>query len=457
MKKVFLLLAVCNLLFSNVLFAQKENYIWYFGMFAGLDFNSGAPVALTNSAMNQGEGCSSISDGNGNLLFYTNGAGVWDRNHIQMPNGNGLNGGWSSTQSALIVPFPVNNNLYYIFTTTQLSMALSNYSIVNMLLNGGNGDITIKNNLLNNQSAEKLTAVKHANNNDVWVMLHGAFNNSFYAYLVTASGISPPVISNAGPVFSGNASIGYMKFSPDGAKIAYAAQLSFYVGLFDFDAGTGNVTNEKYLSLAGLNADSYGVEFSSTGKYLFCSCLPYNKIYQWDITSNDTAIINSTRQLIVSSASPSTFGALQIGPDGKIYVDRNGSDYLDVINYPDSSGVLCNYVDSAISLSGKTCWFGLPNFITSYFLPTGINSNIQPQNQITISPNPASDKITITGKAADKTKYEITISDITGRQCLQTPNTLLPTTIYISRLQQGIYFVTVSDGEARVVRKVVKQ
>ena len=163
------------LLTSTILYAQKEGNIWYFGRRAGLDFNSGAPVPLTDGIMNTLEGCSAISNDMGNLLFYTDGVSVWNKNHIRMPNGFGLNGHPSSTQSALIVQDPGNSDRYYIFTVPAqqnhygFSRPLSfYYNIVDMTLAGGLGDITIKNMLLMNKVTEKLTAVRHANGHDIW-------------------------------------------------------------------------------------------------------------------------------------------------------------------------------------------------------------------------------------------------------------------------------------------------
>ena len=101
---------------STFLFAQGEANVWYFGENAGLDFNSGSPVSLNNGKLNTVEGCATISDNNGNLLFYTDGIIVYDRNHNIMQNGTGLHGDPSSTQSALIVPKPLDPNIYFVFT-----------------------------------------------------------------------------------------------------------------------------------------------------------------------------------------------------------------------------------------------------------------------------------------------------------------------------------------------------
>ena len=108
MKHLFTLLLITVVFFSEKATAQGQGNIWYFGNYAGLDFNSGSPVVLNNSAMSAFEGCSSIADENGNLLFYTDGMTVWNMNHQVMYNGTGLYGNSSSTQSGVIVPLPGN-------------------------------------------------------------------------------------------------------------------------------------------------------------------------------------------------------------------------------------------------------------------------------------------------------------------------------------------------------------
>ena len=96
--------------------AQNEAGNWYFRQSAGLSFNSGAPVTLTNGLLNTLKGCASISDANGNLLFYTNGTVVRNRNHNVMTNGNNLKGNSISSQSAIIIPKPGSTTNYFIFT-----------------------------------------------------------------------------------------------------------------------------------------------------------------------------------------------------------------------------------------------------------------------------------------------------------------------------------------------------
>jgi hypothetical protein len=106
---------MCCLLFGFTLKAQQGN-IWYFGNFAGVSFNSIPPSAIGDGQLNSLEGTSVICDANGNLLFYTNGRTVFNKDHDLMLNGANLKGHPSSYQSSIIVPKPGSTNIYYIFT-----------------------------------------------------------------------------------------------------------------------------------------------------------------------------------------------------------------------------------------------------------------------------------------------------------------------------------------------------
>src|SRR5688500_2612049 len=101
---------------TKILICQKEYSQWYFGNKAGIDFLASPPGPLTNGAMNTMEGTACISDSLGNLLFYTNGESIWNKNHMIMANGTGLTGHVSTTQSALIVKKPGSQHLFYVFT-----------------------------------------------------------------------------------------------------------------------------------------------------------------------------------------------------------------------------------------------------------------------------------------------------------------------------------------------------
>ena len=118
------LLCFLFILLSTGIYAQGEANNWYFGNKAGVNFNTSPPSAVNNGKLSTNEGCSSISDENGQLIFYTDGRTVWNRNHQIMANANyfdgtGLLGDPSSTSSGLIVPHPTNTDLYYVFTVDE--------------------------------------------------------------------------------------------------------------------------------------------------------------------------------------------------------------------------------------------------------------------------------------------------------------------------------------------------
>ncbi len=359
------------LLISKVIFSQNETNIWYFGENAGLDFNEGIPILLMDGALNTEEGCSTISDSSGNLLFYTDGITVWNRNHNVMSNGTGLNGDVSSTHSAIIVPKPNSPNIYYVFTVDEETGPNGlQYSEVDMSLDGGLGAVTTnKNILLATPITEKVTAVKSPVANEYWVVSHKWDSDEFIAYNVSETGInSTPVVSAVGTYVGGNnesIAIGQIKISPDGAKLAVARynELS-EVQLFDFDATTGVVSNPLTLLDFPTSERVYGVEFSPNSKILYTGIVGVG-IYQYDLEAGLPFEVVLSQFLITPEAD--TYGALQLASNGKIYVAKGNRFYIDYIDNPNAIGAACNYQFEALYLDGKKSWLGLPPFIQSFF------------------------------------------------------------------------------------------
>ncbi len=360
-------------------FAQNEGNIWYFGQNAGIDFNGSTPLPLTNGSINTNEGCSSISDHNGNILFYTDGVTVYNANHVAMPNGTGLNGNFSSTQSAIIVQDPGVSHLYYIFTINGFAIGGGlYYSIVDMSLQGGLGDVTSLNNLVVTNTTEKVTAVKHANGIDFWIITllsQQAATGGFHSYLLTSSGLNlTPIVTALGQPQR----VGYLKSNRQGDRIAVAnfAFNANKVQLYDFDKSTGTLSNE--LSFDKENA--YGVEFSPNGNLLYVSCASsIENLFQYNLqagTGTITDIVNSEVNLTASTGLM-LGGAVQIGPDLKIYHAIAPQGSLGVINNPNVIGVGCNYSAQGFSLGGAISGLGLPMFFNSiYDLGSTISYNV---------------------------------------------------------------------------------
>ncbi|MDV7187332.1 T9SS type B sorting domain-containing protein [Lutibacter sp. TH_r2] len=366
--------------------AQKEAAIWYFGENAGLDFNSGSPVVLTDGQLDTFEGCATISDSNGNLLFYSDGVTVWDRTHTIMPNGTGLLGDVSSTQSAIIIPKPNNTDQYYIFTVddrpaTTVGSNGINYTTIDMTLNGGLGDVVVaeKNLGLLGNAYEKISAINHSDNNTYWVVTF--VQNSFYSWRIDATGVNTTaVVSN---VSSTSATRGCLKISPDGTKIVCA---NFGSGqslrLYDFNDTTGAVSNEQTLTLDENDDIPYGVEFSPDNSKLYATTsklsgnthITPGKLIQYDLLSANI----STSRVLIHSSNVNTRGGLQLAIDGKIYralsvsaVNQLGTNFLGVIHNPNASGAASNYLHNNLDISAgdpnRKVVEGLPPFIQSFF------------------------------------------------------------------------------------------
>ncbi len=364
-----LLLFLILIISSHQSFSQKDAYNWYFGRNAGITFlpNGGPPVALTNGNLYTEEGSASISDKDGKLLFYTDGVKVWNASHRRMPNGYGLKGDVSSTHSALIIPLPGSKNTFYIFTVgNELRMNGFQYSIVDMEADGGKGDIVTKNTMINSNSTERVAAVKHSNGTDIWVIMHEDNNAVFKSYLLTETGIDmKPVISTIGTPHDGLGGniIGYMKVYPDGKKLAVAIMWKNMVDFFDFNNCTGELSNPISLQ-SNLFRKAYGIEFSPDGTKLYIAGtdMSQTSIYQVDLSAwTQDEIMNSVTEI---GRYSNYVGAMQLGPDGKIYVGKWDT-WLGIINDPNVKGVMCNYDNMGVNLLGKSCRYGLPTFVRS--------------------------------------------------------------------------------------------
>ncbi|MEI6020126.1 MAG: T9SS type A sorting domain-containing protein [Bacteroidota bacterium] len=361
--------------------AQNENRKWYFGSNAALDFNGASVTPIMNSVMGAPSACTSISDQNGNLLFYIHSSTIWTQNNVVMPNGS-ISGNPGLSQSVLALKKPGSSTLYYAFALNFSSSGTGLlYYVIDMSLAGGTGSVvsntymTVPNHVY---SSEKITATKHCNDVDYWVVVHPKDKPEFYSYLISSTGVSnSPVVSQVGQdTISGP---GYMKISPTGKKIALIGKRGDVI-IHDFDKSTGAVSSNSVV-LTGTN-NAYGLEFSPDGTKLYMSTgkIGNTLLWQWDLCASNGSAINNSKQIIFA-ANNTQNGALLLGPNGKIYKARNGVDTLGVINNPNAAGVNCNYQNSGQSLGGNGSGSGLPNQVAKTFKPqVTINATLNCQN-----------------------------------------------------------------------------
>ncbi len=380
MSKYLVFLTVCFTACFSTVQAQKEGNVWMFGFHAGLDFSSGNPVSIRSAFgtdYDSDEGGASVCDRNGQLLFYTNGSYVWDRNNNLMPNAGPLtdqpNSGnttptTSTSQGALIVPMIDSPGKYIIFSLSSFEFDLGKlyYSVVDMSLNGGLGDV-VSNRMaimLNSDGTEKLTAVKGDKCN-TWVMTRSIVANEYKAYEITSAGLNTtPVISTCGTLPLMSYLGGLIKFSEDRKKMVATCMVAYDIGgieLYDFNSATGIVSNPDLIE-SGFTSDYYGTSFSPNGSRLYTNIIS-DSVYQFDLTA-PPGTIGATKKGV---GFMTDIGDLKLGPDGKIYgANASNSPVLSVINKPDLLGAACQFVLNGVSLiAGTSSTAGLPNVIVA--------------------------------------------------------------------------------------------
>ncbi|MBO0948123.1 T9SS type B sorting domain-containing protein [Fibrella forsythiae] len=345
--------------FSKAQGPQNSN--WYFGTNAGLSFSGGTIQAVTNGQLRSTEGCAARSDETGQLQFYTDGSTIWNRRHEAMPGATDLGGSGQSTQAALIVPHQASNAEFYVFSVAGNQQTGIQYARVNMTLNGGLGGLTTKNKQLAAQSTEKIATISHCNNLNHWVITHDAGTNAFRVNLLNDNGvIMPPTLYRVGSVHQQRK--GYMKPSHNGRKLAVAVSDSAHGGfleVFDFDTKTGAISNPMKWQSPETDG-AYGLEFSPDNTLIYLTTLFGKTIYQ--LRATDLTVTARLSVQAQQTASPG-IGALQLGPDARIYGTQPGETHLLAINQPNQPGPACNLVVQAVDLGGRRALAGLPPLI----------------------------------------------------------------------------------------------
>jgi len=384
-KRNFLFSFLIFILQTPIIFGQLQNNNWVFGYGASVNFSGPIPVGSSNAAINSNESTASVSDpSTGQLLFYSDGRNVWNVNNQVMPNGSNLLGGFfnSCTQGALIVPFPEDNQRYYLFTLEELE-ALSlvpvvdnglRYSVVDMTLNGGLGDVQVAtlNTPLATDLTEKLIVIRSTEIQGFWVIAHKKNANEFLAWKIDACGVTAqPVVSTVGsnfasaPFGANEAWSGAMDASPDGNRIGMPVDWSDRIEFFDFNKTTGVVSNPITVNVTDDSNPpflrKYGACFSPDGSKFYYSNI--NSVYQLNLGTYTSAAIASSITLIYSPIlEPNNYPCFQIeqAPNNKLYVAIGNAGRLDEISNPNALGLGCGYVDNAVSFGPATCQLGLP-------------------------------------------------------------------------------------------------
>lgn len=455
-----------------------------------LDFFSGLPVITQDSfAMEFRHTHANISDVSGNMLFYTNGYYIADATDDTMQNGNGINpgayanfapDGFLIAQGALIIPKPGSNTIYYLFHNSvdnyPSAFGSKSYNLkkseIDMSLNAGLGAVVSKNQIVINDTINvgKITACRHANGRDWWVVVHRVNTNTYYKLLVFPNFILGPYAQNIGAIRTMDD--GQAKFSPDGKTYAYYHYASGGLDILDFDRCTGMFSNPRNDASIPTVYGNVGCEFSPNSQLLYVSNVL--NVYQYDLTATNVIASRTMVAAWDSFTQPGqpNLGAYlcnqQLAPDGKIYITTgNSTTYFGRIDDPDIVGVGCNVAQHSVLL--PTYNFNtIPNH-PNYFLGcdttggcttcyTSLASPLPLEGEIKVAPNPTTGAFAFQFDA-HSTSGEVEVHDMMGNLVLR--DYVAPWSLYkyvnISALSNGIYFCKMKWKDGEVSVKVINE
>jgi hypothetical protein len=473
---LYVIIALLAIFDCHAQYASNQNKVWAFGYKAGVDFNSGTPVPIITGFDNttRTEGVASVCDTAGHLLFYTNGKQVYNRNHMLMPTGASIVPylTFSATQAAQIVPVIGSPGRYYVFSLENVNFDTPYshlaYSIVDMALDGGYGDVepSTMGTIFQDSLSEKMTAIT-GNDKNIWLMVHKQDTAIFLAYNITAAGIDTfPVVSAVGR-FSGDSgayAVGVLKASPNRRRIV-SQTAGFIFGnklgceLFDFNPGTGVVSN--CIVLDSLNSQ-YGAEFSPDNSQLYVREANGDtvRVNQYNIALSSAGAIRSSKTLL-QKVSFRMSSSMQLGPDGKIYlagaddslVNNGYSRFLDCINSPNLPGTSCGYTTNVVTFPYRTgIHAGLPNgYVSEDTVVTLFVDETTDLSSFSVFPNPTTNELTV---SAPVSIHHIGITNVSGREVYRGEYHSSTAIINTGALVPGVYFLSVNNT---AVRSFLKQ
>ncbi|MBK6929809.1 MAG: gliding motility-associated C-terminal domain-containing protein [Saprospirales bacterium] len=369
--------------------APGQALTWYFGRGSGLDFSTGPPSVLTGGQTDNLMSSAVANDAKGNLLFYSDGKTVYNRFHQPMPNGQLQTGAGPAQCESIILPHPGNSKIFYLATAAAGAFgapALVSYSVIDISLDGGRGDVAAGQKLLplwpgGGKVLPRIAAVRSCFFNGYWLVLRAYEPQAgFLSFRLDPGGLkTTPVVSAAGAI---PAVFGQMKLSPDGLLLAETDQQGKSVCVYNFDPYSSGKVSAVPRFVANLPYAPFGLEFSPKGRLLYVSVWDespatfHSEILQFDLQTAGGPDISTNAAKI--AALPGTsgivlLGAMQLGPDGKIYVSSTTATNqfktnLHVIHWPEKSGSACHFQENALSLApppGASA--GLCNFPASLF------------------------------------------------------------------------------------------
>ena len=311
---------------------QNQCTNWVFGSHTAVSFATGVPIAFNGTQGNGVEAATSISDASGNLRFYSDGDRVLDASNTVMPNGTGLLAGGSSHNGVIAVQRPGSTSQYYLFTVKMIEYAattnLLNYSVVDMTLHAGLGDIPAgqKNLAISipgnpDGMMEALALIPNCNGTDWWLITEGATGNVAKVFVTPVTSAGPGVTQAYTPSGGHGTAPGAIVPSADGTMFSTVANIGD-VAIYNFNRATGSVSVSMPSTVIGAYYDAV---LSPDKKLLYYGYYISSVfgVRQLNLTTMQTRELVTNQECVIRP-----------GPDGKLYVGGGTASALHCINFP---------------------------------------------------------------------------------------------------------------------------
>lgn len=469
------------------LFAQNHDSTWYlgFGQFINrIVFQGGQPQITIDSSFTGRfyDNNSVFSDENGEYIAAFNGYRVYGADGNIMLNGDSI---WYETepylfgysdedlpQGSLFLPWPDHPDSIALLYMSQgnaqwpdsldlVCMDLS-FALISKAGNENKGRVIHRRSVILNDTIQygQLTAVKHANGRDWWLLINEARSNRYYSLLFDPSGfhLHGTQTVDSSIIYG----FGQAAFSPDGNYFAVKNSVGAIGGnsidIYHFDRCSGLLSGQFHQKSMGSSLG--GLAFSPNSRFLYVSFV--NQVYQYDLTAPNWDI---SKILVSDSATATKFHTMQLGPDNKIYVCLpSSSPYLHVIHQPDEPGLLCDVRPNDILLPK----YNLESLSYSPFYRLGPNDgspcdtlgldnqasgNITPPKSlpdIILAPNPFGHSFTVFIPEG-KDSFRFSLFNLMGQQIITTPVLTKTETFVLENQPAGIYWAILFDSLGNVI------
>ena len=494
-------MSVVLVCYTSMVFSQLSDKIWlggysefpgqpdfeHFQVYFGTDgpLVEGQPLAFNFEST-----VAVAADKYGAMLFYSNGCEVANRNHVPMPNGQNLSEGdiaelvcpWKGyivPQGAMVLPWPGNSNQFCLLhmdasyePQRKLKLDQLNYSVINMTLDGGLGDVIQKRMPLLTGDLGNFTAIRHGNGRDWWILTPEHNYHQWRLYLFTPAGLQEEPSQTLSNILPDCEHFGQISVNPDGDRIAVWGDCKIVIWQFNRCSGTLGPPVEYPTPAHWFNGG--GVAFSKSGRYLYAT--DQVSLQRIDLESTQAQL--DTMRFSYNSSSTdirkvpgNSFHHLTLGPDGYIYgtVASRGR-YFHVLKENDGLGIAdLEFIPKGLQLPGINVRtiphfpnFRLADMAGSLCDTLGINEEINATQVVDMEalklyPNPVGEQIQLQWQDGNGSLGFYQIFNATGMQVL-SGNLLGRQTeiVDIRVLLPGLYAIQINLKSGKYYARFIK-